>query len=683
MPKTNENRPTNYKRELDVNSYRTTPTEGRQTLGGTQFNQTAVNGGNPYIPAMNPAEGGKKTLGGTKTPPAWVYHASDEDAKAAKEAKVIEDAKEAKVIEDAKEANEANDKASKFADEKVQSMITDPTGYLEANKLEQAYTPGVIQEDEEILDVNGNAIADPGNLSSAQAQQQASLQAAAGVNVGAIGTRQVAQQSALDAAGNVIVGDIDVQKAAAQASLDVAANVNVGEIDVAAIQQQQAIEAAAAVQARQFSASLIEPTDLTKAVDEIAKLEPMKAASMAKEMDSLLEGMEAGNVPLWARPAVTQVEQMLAGRGISASSIGRDALFNAIIQSALPIAQQDATFKQDSYKTTYNAKVQGVLSDVNMEFASKQFNATSTNQTNQFRSQLQSQVDLQNAARQDAMSQFNSTMRFNVGQINAGAQNQANLTLAQLRTTADLQNAGRQDAMAQFNTQTQAQSNQFNASAANQAALAQAQLQTNADLQNAGRQDAMSQFNTQTQAQSDQFNASATNQANLTQAQLQTNADLQNASRQDAMTQADAQIKAQVEQFNASQVNSMTTANAQLQAQRSQFNANMATQLEQSNVSWRRQVNAQNTAGANAVNQANVQNAFNLSNQALTFLWQEQRDEAHWDFQATEAEKDRKNQLEATLLASEVAMGGEIGNTIERLLNGSNFITSFLDSIGG
>jgi hypothetical protein len=193
----------------------------------------------------------------------------------------------------------------------------------------------------------------------------------------------------------------------------------------------------------------------------------------------------------------------------------------------------------------------------------------------------------------------------------------------------------------------------------------------------------MSQFNTQTQAQSDQFNASAVNQANLTQAQLQTNADLQNASRQDAMTQADAQIKAQVEQFNASQVNSMTTANAQLQAQRSQFNANMATQLEQSNVSWRRQVNSQNTAGENAVNQANVQNAFNLSNQALTFLWQEQRDEAHWDFQATEAEKDRKNQLEATLLASEVAMGGEIGNTIERLLNGSNFITSFLDSIGG
>ena len=52
--------------------------------------------------------------------------------------------------------------------------------------------------------------------------------------------------------------------------------------------------------------------------------------------------MEEGQTPLWARPAVAQIEQMMAARGMSASTVGRDALFNAIIQSALPMAQSNA-----------------------------------------------------------------------------------------------------------------------------------------------------------------------------------------------------------------------------------------------------------------------------------------------------------------------------------------------------
>ena len=324
------------------------------------------------------------------------------------------------------------------------------------------------------------------------------------------------------------------------------------------------------VKVADFQAALIDPSSLKKAVDEVAKLDPVKAASMSEHLDGLLKDLESGNVPLWARPAVTKVEQMLAARGISASSIGRDSLFNAIIQSAMPIAQQDATFEQDAAKTNYNAKVQAVLTDVNMDFAAKQFNANSINQTNQFKAQLTAQVDMQNAARKDAMAQFNAS-----------------------------------------------ESNK------------------------------MAMFDFGNKLQADQFNV---------------------------------QVGQQNQQFNASQVNAMTQLTAQLQSQREQFNVQMASQIEQSNVNWRRQVNTANTAGVNAVNQANVQNAFNLSNQALTFLWQEMRDKAHWEFQASESEKDRKNQLEATLLANETAMGGEIGRYLEGILQGSKFLSNFLTS---
>jgi hypothetical protein len=66
-------------------------------------------------------------------------------------------------------------------------------------------------------------------------------------------------------------------------------------------------------------------------------------ALVSTQMDTLLEGIDSGTIPTWARGAVENVEKNLAARGLSKSSIGRDALVNAIIQNAIPIAQSNAT----------------------------------------------------------------------------------------------------------------------------------------------------------------------------------------------------------------------------------------------------------------------------------------------------------------------------------------------------
>ena len=71
-------------------------------------------------------------------------------------------------------------------------------------------------------------------------------------------------------------------------------------------------------------------------------------ALVSTQMNNLLEGIESGEIPVWAQPAVASVEAMLARRGLSASSVGRDNLFNAIIQSAMPIAQSNAQAIQQS-----------------------------------------------------------------------------------------------------------------------------------------------------------------------------------------------------------------------------------------------------------------------------------------------------------------------------------------------
>ena len=43
-------------------------------------------------------------------------------------------------------------------------------------------------------------------------------------------------------------------------------------------------------------------------------------------MESLLAGMEDGETPAWARPAVAAMEAKMAQRGLSTSTVGRDAL---------------------------------------------------------------------------------------------------------------------------------------------------------------------------------------------------------------------------------------------------------------------------------------------------------------------------------------------------------------------
>jgi hypothetical protein len=139
-----------------------------------------------------------------------------------------------------------------------------------------------------------------------------------------------------------------------------------------------------------------------------------------------------------------------------------------------------------------------------------------------------------------------------------------------------------------------------------------------------------------------QFNAANEQQVDMFMSNLETQVSTFNANQIQSMSQ-----------FNAGQTNAIEQFNAQIAFQRDQFNAQMYSQIEQSNVTWRRQINQIDTAGANAVNQANAINAFNLSNQALTLLWQDLRDSASWAFTAGESEQERSTRLAIAALSSE------------------------------
>lgn len=175
-------------------------------------------------------------------------------------------------------------------------------------------------------------------------------------------------------------------------------------------------------------------------------------------------------------------------------------------------------------------------------------------------------------------------------------------------------------------------------------------------LSDQAAQNASLQFNAQSQQQTDQFFSS-----------LQTQINTNNASRQDAMNQyavsesnkiaaQNAQNEIGVAEANAQREATINQFNAQLQDQRDRFNVENQRLIDQSNVTWRRNVNTANTASINAAVQTDAQNLLNISNFALSALWQQWRDEASWVNSASENAKDRAHNVAMAALERETEL---------------------------
>ena len=151
-----------------------------------------------------------------------------------------------------------------------------------------------------------------------------------------------------------------------------------------------------------------------------------------------------------------------------------------------------------------------------------------------------------------------------------------------------------------------------------------------------------------------QFNATSTNQVNQFYSNLTSQVAEQNTARGDAMNQFANSESNKIAALNAQNEIGVDAANADRQATINQFNAtvddarqrfNVDNQrvIDQSNVQWRRALNTANTAATNATNQLNAQNMLDLSNYAVSALWQQWRDEADWVNSASDNELARSH----------------------------------------
>ena len=371
-------------------------------------------------------------------------------------------------------------------------------------------------------------------------------------------------------------------------------------------------------------------------------------ALVSNQLDSLLKGMESGEIPTWANPAVAAVEQMLAQRGLSASTVGRDNLFNAIVQSAVPIAQSNAQAIQANVAQTRD-----------IESRQELFNAQARQQTalqnanNVFKLDLaQFSADQQTALANSKYLQTVSLTEANLEQQaaiqNATITARMNLADADFYQKAQIQNAQAFLGMDMANLNNEQQSNVLTAQMKQQAMLSN-QAATNAARQfNATSENQTQQFMTGLAAEIDKFNS-----------QQATSMSQFNAQVENANNALRFNVEADVERANAAMATEINKFNAQVAFNREQWNKQNAQTVEQSNIAWRRQANTINTAAANQVSMQNAMNAFNLNNQSLSFLWQELRDQATFNFQRYENEENRKAELYAQAIANEGQSAGD------------------------
>jgi hypothetical protein len=361
-------------------------------------------------------------------------------------------------------------------------------------------------------------------------------------------------------------------------------------------------------------------------------------ALVSNQLDSLLVGIEEGNIPMWARPAVASVEAMLAQRGMSASTVGRDALFNAIIQSAVPMAQANAQAIQASISQEKTADIK--QAEFNQQTAL-------TNANNVF------QMDMAQFSSDQQIALSNSKFLQTVGLTEANNRQQATIQNAVLMSQANLAEADFYQKAQINNANAFLQMDLSNLSNEQQSNVLRAQNEQQRLLSNQSALNASKQFNATSENQTQQFMAGLANDVEKFNAAQLNNVAMFNTEQTNARQALAFSSEVDLQKANANMTNQMKQFNADTEFKRERFNIENARIVEQSNLAWRRQVNTVNTAAQNDVNMQNAINSFNISSQAMSFMWQELRDEADYAFKSTENEKARLSALISTAIASD------------------------------
>ena len=356
---------------------------------------------------------------------------------------------------------------------------------------------------------------------------------------------------------------------------------------------------------------------------QVATATPSSQATVQGQLATLTNNFDAADPPPWASGAIRAANEAMARRGLGSSSMAGQAILQATLESALPIAQADArTVAQFEVQNLSNRQQRAMLAaEQRASFLGMDFNQNF-------------QIRVQNSARIGDIANTNFTADQQIQLENskiANTVNMQNLTNRQAVTIAeaaalanlDQSNLGNRQQSAVKNATSFLQQDMENLSNVQQVSVLQGQQIVQSLFTDQAARNASEQFNATSQHQVDQFFAS------LDQQSQQTNA---------------AQINAQ-SQYNAGQANTISRFNSEIADQRDRYNASNRLVIDQNNATWRRSVATADTVAVNRANEINAGALLDVSNSAYNDLFALYGDQLQHAFTAGENVYNRITQL--------------------------------------
>ena len=404
----------------------------------------------------------------------------------------------------------------------------------------------------------------------------------------------------------------------------------VGDLQAAQIDKAQTVQNAPTRTVQDgelISGSAVDQTRAEQAVQQTATGAAQGTVTedmtVQGQLAKLTTNFDATNPPSWAAGALRAATAQMSARGLSSSSMAGQALIQATIEAALPIAAADAqAFQATASQNLSNRQQKVVLaSQQRAAFLGQEFDQAF-------------QTRVTNAARVADVANMNFT-----------AQQQIALENAQMAQTVDLANLSNRQAMTMATAAQIATLESTNLSNTQQAAVINAQTFLAVDMQNLGNEQQTSLFKAQQMTQAmlsdtaavnaaSQFNATSDNQTQQFMAGLSSQVSQFNSAQKNALGQ-----------FNADQSNAVSKFNVEQQNARDQFNANQRLVIDQSNAQWRRDISTANTAATNASNYLNAQQMQQMTLADYNNQIQLYRDQVEMAWSSWEKDEDRATQV--------------------------------------
>jgi hypothetical protein len=241
-------------------------------------------------------------------------------------------------------------------------------------------------------------------------------------------------------------------------------------------------------------------------------------ATVQYQLGELMSSIEEGKpLPAWASPAVRKVSAVMQARGMGASSMAAAAMTQAVMESGINIAVQDANkyatiqlqnlnnkqktalqnaltvagmdranlsarlqgsvtnaqalltvdvknldAAQKTNTINFNALTQGLFKDAAEENARQQFNAKNQIQVDNFFAELEAQVETANKNRVSAMAQYNAGEANSVAQFNSSLRDARDKFNSNMQFAIDQSNVNWRRQVNTANTAVQNETNRIN-----------------------------------------------------------------------------------------------------------------------------------------------------------------------------------------------------------------------------